>query len=151
MIKTFKESNYTPLVKFFGGTRPQTGVFWHLNIFLNGSKQRGPFMLWGGQATVLNGAKYRKASKRQSIRLVANRPVQLWTVTTERLKGFKRVCSDNNHSPSLETFHFDEIIVHWWEVLSALGLFCQAITRRFRHFQLWPHLIGSRLKVSKRI
>jgi len=54
-----------------------------------------------------------KGAKRQSICLVlmmANR----WQFKFGRsqLKSFKSVCSDNNHLPSLKTFHFDEIIVH---------------------------------------
>jgi len=64
---------------------------------------------------VLKGAKYGKAvihkrAKRQSIRLVANR--LQFEFGRLQLKGFKHVYSDNNHLQSLETFHFDEIIVH---------------------------------------
>jgi len=64
---------------------------------------------------VLKGAKYGKAvihkrAKRQSIRPVAAR-LQFKFGQSE-LKRFKCVYSDNNHLPSLDTFHFDEIIVH---------------------------------------
>ena len=68
--------------------------------------------IYGGwQATVLKGANGKavihKRAKRQSIRLVANR--MLCKFGRSELK---RVYSDNNHLRSLETFHFDEIIVH---------------------------------------
>ena len=60
---------------------------------------------------MLKGAKYGKAvihkrAKRQSTRpdLIANR-LQFKFARSE-LKRFKRVYSDNNHLPSLETFHF---------------------------------------------
>jgi len=58
---------------------------------------------------VLKGAKYGKAvihkrAKRQLIHLMANR-LQFKFARSE-LKRFKRVYSDNNHLPSLETFHF---------------------------------------------
>jgi len=108
------KSNYTPPVNILAAPCTSNWCFLTFKHFSERILATTSIYV-GWQSTVLKGAKYGKAvihkhAKRQSIRPVAS-GLQFkcrWL----QLKGFKRLYSDNNHLPSLKTFHFDEIIVH---------------------------------------